>query len=90
MFTVKHIAVTGEEGLYETDGTTCATLSNAPTSSSRAVMFTTPKGEIVTIDSGSVYVMNSNGKTVADYQLRDPRVIQTDGSYGVPTPYPRG
>lgn len=79
MFTVKHITVTGEELLKETEDVVCGFAPQASVSTQRELTFITRKGDAVSIDSGDVYVMNENGKTVATYHFGNPYAVGTTG-----------
>jgi hypothetical protein len=68
MFTVKVVKPTYEEMLFETDN--IKTINNSiENGKTEMVMFKTTTGEEYAIDSGDVWVMNANGKTVADYHM---------------------
>jgi hypothetical protein len=65
MFTIKVVKPSGEQQVYETDY--CA---YTPLDQSSVVEFRIPSGEKFLIDNADIYLMNANGKTVADYHVR--------------------
>ena len=69
MFTIKIIKPSGEQQLYEVEWV--AYHPQSKTGSVETVEFKKPLDpSLYLVDDGEVYVMNSNGKTVADYHPR--------------------
>jgi hypothetical protein len=70
MFTVKIIKPSGEHQLYEAEFVSYSPFTNNTSEAKEKVEFRIP-GDSTTyqVVAGSVYVMNFNGKTVADYYL---------------------
>ncbi len=67
MLTIRHIETTGHESVFET-----ARVSYCPRQlemTRECVFWERPDGSAVEINSGTVYVMNSGGKTVSIYRL---------------------
>lgn len=68
MFTIKWVQVCGAESVWSAVSAYRASdLSPGP--GYEQVSFDTDKGIHCTIDSGSVYIMNERGATVADWHL---------------------
>jgi hypothetical protein len=70
MFTVKIIKPSGEHQLYEADYVSYCPFTNNTSVAKEKVEFAVP-GDPVTyqVVEGDIYVMNFNGKTIADYHL---------------------
>ena len=65
MFTIKVVKSNGEQQVYETEH-----CFYTPSEQGSIVEFRTPSGDKFILDEADVYLMNANGKTVADYYLR--------------------
>lgn len=78
MMTLKHVLNNGDESVFEVeDSVHFASPADAKTSDYKVVYAQTPKGQHFTVDGGTVYVMNSFGKTIARYtMLTFPATIQ--------------
>jgi hypothetical protein len=70
MFTVKIIKPSGENQLYEAEFVSYSPFTNNTSIAKEKVEFKIP-GDPTTyqVVAGDIYVMNFNGKTVADYHL---------------------
>lgn len=77
-FTIKHITPDGIERIWAARGE----IEFSPRRpgalvgeiTPETVTFVQPNGLISSIDSGSVYILNSEGRTVARYHLNEPKV----------------
>jgi hypothetical protein len=67
MFTIKIVKPSGEQQLYEADYV--ALIPKRPPGSVETVAFRVPGGSEFFVEAGDVFVMSSNGKTVADYHM---------------------
>lgn len=78
IFTIKHIAPDGIERIWAARGeiefTPRRPSAIAIEMSPATVTFIQPNGILISIESGSVYVLNSEGRTVARYHLNEPKV----------------
>ena len=68
MFTIKIVKPSGEQQLYEADYV--ALIPKRPPGSVETVAFRVPGGSEFFVEAGDVFVMSSNGKTVASSVLR--------------------
>jgi|JI10StandDraft_1071094.scaffolds.fasta_scaffold01299_17 hypothetical protein len=71
MFTIKHIDSSNHEHLWEARPGICFAPDTVVhgTHVPPTVHFTAPDGVISSIDTGTVYVINEVGKTIARYHL---------------------
>lgn len=70
MFTVKWIASNGAEMLYEGSGISYTPAGEKAGGGAKSqVSFDMAEGCHCSLDSGRVYVMNAQGRTVSDYVL---------------------
>lgn len=68
MLTVKHVEPTGHETIHEATDVSSAPADRFGEAVNR-VFYTRANSEVEGITSGTVYVMNEAGKTVAVYRL---------------------
>lgn len=77
-FTIKHIKPDGVERIWAARGEV-EFFPKRPGAlvgeiTPETVVFVQPNGVISSIDTGSVYILNGDGRTVARYHLNEPRV----------------
>lgn len=68
MLTVKLIDDQAQEDLFEAKSVSLLTHANAQTNTQKELHIVHDGGETI-VDTGHVFVMNENGKTVADYHF---------------------
>lgn len=69
MLTIRHIEVSGHEEIMTTPRVSYH--PRTPEMTRECVFWETVSGQTIEMDSGTVYVMNENGKTVAVYRFAD-------------------
>ena len=71
MLTILHVEPSGHESLVQAKRITIEPSVVGENVETRFLHYESESGEIVTIGSGTIYVMNDAGKTVGKYRLFD-------------------
>ena len=69
MLTIRHIEASGHEEIVTTSRVSYH--PRTPDITRECVFWETTSGQTIEMDSGTVYIMNENGKTVAVYRFAD-------------------